>query len=185
MLNFNENKYEDEYENEDNYDENEYEYEDDDKTIDQNEIKKLNDYFDKTIDKSKPFEDQIKSLKKKEDLKKYYPHKDYDDKELKYKYFKIKLGDMSNEIDKRLFEKIFGHKIIKLVDELINTKNKEENQIIVKKINTNKIKLDEQGKTMPYDWVIQPSYRRTNLIEAINLALDFDKSELKDQVIFN
>ena len=89
---------------------------------------------------------------------------------------------MSNEIDKRLFEKIFGHKIIKLVDKLINTKNKEENQIIVKKINTNKIKLDEQGKTMPYDWVIQPSYRRTNLIEAINLALDFNKSELKDLV---
>ena len=26
--------------------------------------KKLNDYFDKTIDKSKSFEDQIKSLKK-------------------------------------------------------------------------------------------------------------------------
>ena len=54
VLNFNENEdeYEDEYED------------DDDKTIDQNEIKKLNDYFDKTIDKSKSFEDQIKSLKK-------------------------------------------------------------------------------------------------------------------------
>ena len=32
--------------------------------INQNEIKKLNDYFDKIIDKSKSFEDQIKSLKK-------------------------------------------------------------------------------------------------------------------------
>ena len=65
---------------------------------------------------------------------------------------------MSNEIDKRLFEKIFGHKIIKLVDKLINTKNKEENQIIVKNINANKTKLNKKRKLMPYDYVIQPSY---------------------------
>ena len=65
---------------------------------------------------------------------------------------------MSNEIDKKLFEKIFGHRIIKLVDKLINTKNKEGNKITVKNINANKIKLDEQGKTASYDWVIQPSY---------------------------
>ena len=45
---------------------------------------------------------------------------------------------MSNEIDEKLFEKIFGHTLIKLVDKLISTKNKEENQIIVKNINTNK-----------------------------------------------
>ena len=38
---------------------------DDDETMSQNEIKQLNDYFDKIIDKSKSFEDQIKSLKKK------------------------------------------------------------------------------------------------------------------------
>ena len=65
---------------------------------------------------------------------------------------------MSNEIDEKLFEKIFGHTLIKLVDKLINTTNKEENQIIVKNINANKLKLDEQKKTSPYDWVIQPSY---------------------------
>ena len=66
ILNFNENKNEYEYENEDDYYENEYENEDDDdKTIDQNEIKKLNDYFNKIIGKSKPFKDQIKSLKKR------------------------------------------------------------------------------------------------------------------------
>ena len=57
ILDFNENKNEDEYENEDDYyeneneDGNEKEDDDDDKTIDQNEIKKLNDYFDKIIDK--------------------------------------------------------------------------------------------------------------------------------------
>ena len=60
---------------------------------------------------------------------------------------------MSNEIDKRLFEKIFGHKIIKLVDKLINTKNKEENQIIVKNIEKSKDKLFEMDEFN--DWVIQ------------------------------
>ena len=35
--------------------------------------------------------------------------------------------------------------------------NKEENQIIVKNINTNIKKLNKQEKTS-YDWVIQPSY---------------------------
>ena len=40
---------------------------------------------------------------------------------------------MSNEIDEKLFEKIFGHTLIKLADKLINTANKED-QIIIKNI---------------------------------------------------
>ena len=97
-------------------------------------IKGLNDNLDEIIDKSKLFEEQIESLKKLEDLKGYCSYKDYDDKELKSKYFKIKLADMSNEIDEKLFEQIFGHTLIKLADKLINKTNKEENQIIVKNI---------------------------------------------------
>ena len=58
---------------------------------------------------------------------------DFDDKELKFKIFKLKLAHLSNIIDKKLFEIIFGHALIKLADKLINTTNKEENQIIVKK----------------------------------------------------
>ena len=100
-----------------------------------NEImKNLNDNLDEIIDKSKSFEEQIKLLKKREDLKGYWPYNDYDDKELKSKYFKIELADISNEIDKKLFEQIFGHTLIKLADKLINTTNKEENQVIVKNI---------------------------------------------------
>ena len=83
---------------------------------------------------------------KKKDLKEYFSYRDYDDKELKYKYFKIKLADMSNEIDKKLFEKIFGHALMKLVDKLVNIKNKEENQIIVKNINANKKNLANKKK---------------------------------------
>ena len=48
-------------------------------------IKGLNDNLDEIIDKSKLFEEQIESLKKLEDLKRYCSHKDYDDKELKSK----------------------------------------------------------------------------------------------------
>ena len=123
-------------------------------------IKKLNDHLDEIIDKSKSFEDQIKSLKKLEGLKGYWPYNDFGDKELKFKYFKIELADMSNEIDKKLFEQIFGHTLIKLADKLINTTNKEENQIIVKNIEKNKNKLFEMDEFN--DWVIQPSHQHIN-----------------------
>ena len=100
----------------------------------------------------------MKSLKKLEDLKGFWPYNNFGDKELKSKYFKIELADMSNDIDKKLFEQIFGHTLIKLADKLINTTNKEENQIIVKNINKNKEKLYKQNETDPFhDWVIQPS----------------------------
>ena len=46
----------------------------------------------------------------------------------------MQLADMSNEIDEKLFGKIFGHTLIKLADKLGNTTNKEENYIIVKNI---------------------------------------------------
>ena len=36
---------------------------------------------------------------------------------------------MLNEIDEKLFEEIFGHTLIKLADELINTINKGESQM--------------------------------------------------------
>ena len=111
---------------------------DDDETMSQNKknktIKDLNYLLDEITDKSKSFEEQIKSSKKLEGLKGYWPYNDFGDKELKFKYFKIELADMSNEIDEKLFEQIFGHTLIKLADKLINTTNKEENQIIVKNI---------------------------------------------------
>ena len=137
-------------------------------------IKNLNDNLDEIIDKSKSFEEQIKSLKKREDLKGYWPYNDYDDKELKSKYFKIQLADMSNEIDEKLFEQIFGHTLIKLADKLINTTNKEENQIIIKNMNKNKDKLFETTGHFN-EWMIQPSDQRINLTDAINCILDFNE----------
>ena len=57
-----------------------------------------------------------------------------DDKEVKFKIFKLKLADLSNIIDKKLFEQILGYTLVTLANKLINTTNKEENQIIVNDI---------------------------------------------------
>ena len=98
-------------------------------TTNQNEknirIKKLNGHLDKITDKSKSFERQIKLLEKIENLDEYYFISDFDDKELDFKIFKLKLGRLSNIIDKKLFEQIFCHTLIKLANKLINTTNKD------------------------------------------------------------
>ena len=80
---------------------------------------------------------------------------------------------MSNEIDKKLFEQIFGHTLETLANKLINTTNKEENQIIVNNINKNKEKLYEMDTF--HNFVIQPS-DRCDLFDGINLILDFNKT---------
>ena len=67
-----------------------------------------------------------------------------------------------------------------LANKLINTTNKEENQIIVNNINENKEKLyEEDERSTFYDYVIQPSNRCDNLIEAINVILDFNENSIK------
>ena len=86
---------------------------------------------------------------------------------------------MSNEIDEKLFEQIFGHTLIKLADKLINTTNKKENQIIVKNIEK-KDKLLEMDNFN--DWVIQPNDKCINLLDTVKLILDFNENELKDLV---
>ena len=81
---------------------------------------------------------------------------------------------MSNEIDEKLFEQIFGHTLIKLADKLINTTNKEENQIIVKNIGKNKNKPSETDEF--YEFVVQPRSRCINLIDSIDLILNFHET---------
>ena len=61
-----------------------------------------------------------------------------------------------------------------LANKLINTTNKEENQIIVNNINKNKEKLHEEGDS--YNYVIQPSERSVDLIDAIKLILNFNET---------
>ena len=81
---------------------------------------------------------------------------------------------MSNDIHEKIFEQIFGYTLIKLADKIINTTNKEQNQIIVKNINENKEKLYEMDPF--HDWVIQPNSQCINLIDAYNLILKFNET---------
>ena len=112
-------------------------------------------------------------LRKVEDIIEYCHYEDYGDKELKFKYFKIELENLSNIIDEKLFEQIFG-KFETLTNKVINTINKEENQIIVNNIEKNKDKFYEMDPFSNY--VIKPHSRRVDLIEAINLILKFNKT---------
>ena len=116
-------------------------------------------------------------IRKVENLNEYWFAIDCGDTELKFNTFKLKLADLSNIIDKKIFKQIFGHTFETLANKLINTTNKEENLIIVNNINENKEKLyKEYEMSGLFDYVIQPSDRRNNLIEAIDLILDFNET---------
>ena len=146
----------------------------DEETMDQNKknkiIKKLNDHLDKIIDKSKSFEDQIKSIRKIENLyDDYYYLNNFGNKELKFKIFKLRLAHLSNDIDENLFEKIFGNTLIKLADKLINTANKEQNQIIVQNIEKNEDKIFKKD-----EFAIQPQ-QRADLKYTIDHILYFNE----------
>ena len=87
---------------------------------------------------------------------------------------------MSNEINEKLFEQIFGHTLIKLVDKLINTKKKKENQIIFnnfEKSKDNLLKMEDFN-----DWVIQPNSQDINLLDTIKLILGFNETIQLDLV---
>ena len=96
---------------------------------------------------------------------------DFYDKKLK---LKIHLADMPNKIDEKLFENIFGHNLIKIVDELINTTNKEKNEIIVDNICKNQNRLFEMDDSN--DWMIQPSSQHIKLLYGIDLILNFSQT---------
>ena len=112
----------------------------------------INDFSDKIIDKSKSFEEQIEPITKRENLDEYYFMDDNGNKELKFKMFKLKRAHLSNIIDKKIFEQIFGHTFETLANKLINTTNKEENQIIVNNINKNKKNFAKKNFTKKMKW---------------------------------
>ena len=86
----------------------------------------------------------------------------------------MELADMSNEIDKKLFKQIFGHTLETLANKLINTKNKEENQIIVN--NIKKKNEEEIYKTdRSCNFVIQSGNLCADLKYTIDLILDFNE----------
>ena len=64
----------------------------------------------------------MKSLEKVENQEEYWHSRDYGDKKLKLKFFKIKVGYIRNEIDKKFFEQISSHTFEELPNKLINKK---------------------------------------------------------------
>ena len=82
---------------------------------------------------------------------------------------------MSNGIDEKLFKQIFGHTLKTLANKLINTINKEENQIIVNNQNQTEEKLCGECETSyGRHWVIQPNSQRIELFDTIKLILNFN-----------
>ena len=167
---------ENEKENE-NESENESEYESDNQNKKEKyyyEIRQLNNWFE-TIDQTKSLEEQLKLLKERGEFLSEYWRVEYyhDNKELNYKIFKAKAAYLLNDLDDQLFEKIFGYTFAALVDKLINTIDKEENQIIIDDIENNRGKIFEQDEYS--EFVIQPAYKRGDLEDAIKIILEINE----------
>ena len=113
------------------------------------EIRQLNDWF-KTTDQTKSLEDQIELLKERGEFLSecWYVKCYHDNKELNYKIFKAKAAYLLNDLGDQLFKRIFGYTFATLVDKLINTTSKEENQIIIEILKIIKIKFLENINLM-------------------------------------
>ena len=108
-------------------------------------------------------------------LEEYWHTRYYDDnKELNLKTFKAKFAYISNYIDDKLFEEVIGHTFVILADKLVNTTNKEENQIIIKDFKKYIYKLYEQDDF--YNFVIQPGDKRVDLLDAAKIILEFNET---------
>ena len=94
-------------------------------------------------------------------------------KEINLKIFKLKCAYVLIDIDKDLLKEIFGHKFVALADKLINTTSKEEYQIIINYIKKNKDKIYEQDDFN--NFVIQPGYKRGDLLDVVRIILDYNE----------
>ena len=97
----------------------------------------------------------------------------YDNKELNITIFKAKAAYILNDLDEQLFEKMFGHTFVALADKLINTTNKEENKIIIDDTKKNRDKVYKQDDCS--NFVIQPSYKRGDLVDAVKIIINFNE----------
>ena len=141
-------------------------------------IKQLNNWF-KTIDQTKSLEEQIELLEEKgEFLDEYWYVRYYhDNKDLNYKIFKAKAAYLLNDLDEQLFKGIFGHKFAVLVEKLINTIDKKENQTIVDDIENNRDKIYKEYKLDKA--VIKHS---GDSIDAVKIILEINEVLTSDKV---
>ena len=79
-----------------------------------------------------------------------------------------------------MFKEVFGHAFAELVEKLINTVDKkEENQIIIDDIENNSSKITEQKYSQ---FVIQPAYKHGDLKDAVKIILEINKLLKSDKV---
>ena len=136
-------------------------------------IRQLNNWFE-TIDQTKSLEVQIELLKEREEY--WYVKHYHDNKELNYKIFKAKSAYVLNDIPDNSFVKVFGCKFATLVDKLINTTSKEENQIIIEDIKNNKSKIYEE-----YRFDDSIFKQRGNLDDAVKIILEINEALTSDK----
>ena len=118
------------------------------------------------IDKTKSFEEQIEILKKGAFLNEYWHvGYDHDDKELNLRIFKAKVAYLLNDVYEQLFKKNIWSYICNIT--------KEENQIFIDNIKKNKDKIYEQDEFG--NFVIQPSQKRGDLLDAVKTIVNFNE----------
>ena len=89
---------------------------------------------------------------------------DYD-KVSNLKILKLKYVHILEDLDEKFFEEIFDHTFATLVNKLMNTRSKEENQMLINDIEENKDKIYEQEYSK---FVIQPAHKRDDLYRSNN-----------------
>ena len=78
-----------------------------------------------------------------------------------------------------MFKEVFGHTFAELVEKLINTVyKKEENQIIIDDIKNNSKKNFEQKYSQ---FVIQPAHKRGDLKDAVKIILEINELLKSDE----
>ena len=87
--------------------------------------------------------------------------------------FKLKFAHIFNNVDDNFFTETFGLSSVKLVSKLINTTSKEENQMLIDLIETNKDKIYEQEYNK---YVIQPSHKRGDLLDTVKVVQQFNET---------
>ena len=94
-----------------------------------------------------------------------------DNKETNLRLFKLKFAHIFNDVNDNLFKEIFSLTSIKLADKLINTANKEENQMFINDIKKNEDNIFEQDEFS--NFIIRPVYKRLNILDVAKL--DYSK----------
>ena len=125
----------------------------------------------KKIGETKSFEDQVDILKKISWLNDYWYMEYYEDnKEMNLRLFKLKFAHVFNDV----FNDADGLTSVKLVSKLINITSKEDYQMLIDLIKTNKDKIFEQDEFKKF--VIQTPNKRGNSLDAVKVILQFNKT---------